>query len=529
MMFRRAILFAALVTVATVAMVTAPAAAGQERANLDALDRIRDEAFKRSQVMETVSYLTDVYGPRLTGSPHLKVAADYIIERLTAWGLENPRLERWGPFGPGWSNDRFIALAISPRAYPLIAYPKAWTPGTAGAQIAEAVMALVDDESDFEKYRGNLHGKFVLTAPARHLQARFEAPARRYSAEELSNLARPDRGASAPERQLSEERFEFVRKRMQFFVDEGVGALLEPSGDGGTVFVGDGRLTAAFAAGLYPWPEPVAPQVVVAAEHYNRIARTLEKDIPVLLELDIANTYYTADADSFNVIAELPGSDKARELVIIGAHLDSWHAGTGATDNAAGSAVMLEAMRILKATGLKLRRTVRVTLWTGTEQGRLGSRAYVAQHFADPATMQPRPEHADVAAYLNLDGGTGAIRGLYLQGNEAVAPILASWMAPFKSTGMDVLSLSSTDGDHASFEAVGLPAFHFIQDPIEYETRTEHSNMDVYERLQASDLMQNAVIVASFVYQAANRDVSLPRKPLPKPQLQSAGPPSPAR
>lgn len=263
MTFSRAILF---VAVLTVAVVSAPVARVQDRADLDAVERIREEAVERSQLMETVSYLTDVYGPRVTGSPHVKTAADYVIERLIDWGLQNPRLERWGPFGPGWSNGRFVALAISPRAYPLIAYPKAWTPGTPGDLTVDAVMALVEDESDFEKYRGKLHGKFVLTEAARAVSARFEAPARQYSPEDLSNLARQAPFGPEPGGVSSEAQLEFARKRMEFFVDESVGALLEPSrGDGGTVFVGDGRLTASFAAGLYPWQDAVAPQVVVGS------------------------------------------------------------------------------------------------------------------------------------------------------------------------------------------------------------------------------------------------------------------------
>jgi Zn-dependent M28 family amino/carboxypeptidase len=235
--------------------------------------------------------------------------------------------------------------------------------------------------------------------------------------------------------------------------------------------------------------------------------------------MDIENKFYDGDLNSFNIIAEIPGSDKADELVMLGAHFDSWHTGTGATDNAAGSAVMLEAMRILKTTGLKMRRTVRLGLWTGEEEGLLGSRAYATQHFADRTDMKLKPEHSKLSGYFNVDNGTGAIRGVYLQGNEAIAPVFQAWMQPLKSLGMTTLSIRGTGGtDHLSFDAVGLPGFQFIQDPVEYNTRTHHSNMDVYERIQAPDMMKNAVIVASFVYLAANRDDKLPRKPLPAPQ-----------
>lgn len=350
--------------------------------------------------------------------------------------------------------------------------------------------------------------------PAREVKAWFDAPGHRFTGTELETMAEqpdPSRPANAftP---LTREQIEFQKRRMQFFLDEGVAALLEPGrGDGGTIFVGDGRIRDAREL-------PVAPQVVVAVEHYNRIARTLAKGVPVTLEMTIQSTFHTTDLNSFNIVAEIPGTDKADEIVMLGAHFDSWHSGTGATDNAAGSAVMMEAARILKASGLKMRRTVRLALWTGEEQGLLGSRAYAKEHFGDKMTMALKPEQAKIAGYFNVDNGTGEIRGVYLQSNEAVAPIFSAWMEPFKNLGMTTLTIRNTGGtDHLAFDEVGLPGFQFIQDPVEYETRTHHSNMDVYDRIQAADMMQNAVIVASFVYQTANRDSMLPRKPLPKP------------
>jgi carboxypeptidase Q len=284
-------------------------------------------------------------------------------------------------------------------------------------------------------------------------------------------------------------------------------------GDGGTVFVQGPQ-------GVSRDPKGPAqpPQVTLTVEHYGRIWRTLDKKIPVTLHMDIDNRFYDADQNAFNIVGELPGGDKADELVMIGAHFDSWHTGTGATDNAAGSAVMLEAMRILKASGVKLRRTVRIGLWSGEEQGLLGSKEYVKAHFGDPATMQLKPEHAKLSGYFNVDNGTGLIRGVYQQGNEAVAPIFQAWMEPFRNIGMTTLTTRNTGGtDHLSYDAVGLPGFQFIQDEIEYNARTHHSNMDLYERVQPADMMRNAVIVASFVYNTANRDEKLPRKPLPKP------------
>jgi Zn-dependent M28 family amino/carboxypeptidase len=304
----------------------------------------------------------------------------------------------------------------------------------------------------------------------------------------------------------------FAQRRTQFLVGEGVAATLEPGrGDGGTVFVQSGGSRNA--------SDPATvPQIVLAVEHYNRLVRILDKKIPVTLELEVRNTFHDSDLNAFNVVAEIPGTDRPDELVMVGAHFDSWHGGTGATDNAAGSAVMMEALRILKATGLRMRRTVRVGLWTGEENGLLGSRAYVDQQFATRATLETKPAHARFSAYFNVDNGTGAIRGVYLQGNEAVAPIFRAWLQPFENMRATTLTIRNTGGtDHQSFDAVGLPGFQFIQDPVEYDSRTHHSSMDVYDRIQAADMMQNAVIVAAFAYHAANRDQLLPRKPMPQP------------
>ena len=490
----------------------------EETVDLEAVYRIKAEGFERSRVMELMSYLSDVHGPRLTNSPNIKAAADYAMGQLNEWGLSRVALEPWGPLGRGWSNERFAAHALAPQAYPIIGFPKAWTPGTNGPASGKAVMVTIESAEDFDTYRGTLDGAFVLVAPMRPVPALFEAPGQRFSDEALETMSmEPDPARARRRRRRDPARAEFQRNVMQFFVDEGVAAVLEPGrGSGGTVFVGRGGSQAADAP-------PVPPQVVLAVEHYGRIVRTLQKDIPVTLEMDIVNHFHEEDLDSFNVIAEIPGTDRADEVVMLGAHFDSWHSGTGATDNAAGSAVMMEAVRILETIGLPMRRTVRLALWSGEEQGLLGSRAYVHEHFADRATMALRPEHEHLSGYFNVDNGTGAIRGVYLQGNEMVAPIFTSWMAPFESIGMTTLTIRDTGGtDHLAFDAVGLPGFQFIQDPVEYDSRTHHSNMDVYERIQARDMMHNAVIVASFVYHAANRGELLPRKPLPKP----AGPPA---
>jgi len=463
-------------------------------------------------VMDITSDLTDVYGPRLTGSPNIRKAGEWAIKEMQGWGLTNTKLEPWGPFGRGWTNDRFVAQMIAPTTGTLIGYPKAWTPGTNGPIKADAIFAPLNNDRDLDNFRGKLKGKFVLTTAARGVTPHFEPEGRRYTDDDLAARARqqvgPGRGGpGGPQADAS-----FATRRTAFLVSEGVAATIEPGrGDGGTVFVQSGGSRNAT-------DPPTVPQIVMAVEHYNRLVRILDKKIPVTLELDVKNTFYDSDLNAFTVVGEIPGTDRADELVMIGAHFDSWHTGTGATDNAAGSAVMMEAMRILKATGLRLRRTVRIALWSGEEQGLLGSRAYVTEHFADRNTMETKPAHAKFSGYFNVDNGTGAIRGVYLQGNEAVAPIFKAWMEPFANLGMTTLTIRNTGGtDHQSYDAVGLPGFQFIQDPIEYDSRTHHSSMDVYDRVQAGDMMQNAVIVASFVYHTANRDQLLPRKPMPKP------------
>ncbi|MEQ1730277.1 MAG: M20/M25/M40 family metallo-hydrolase [Vicinamibacterales bacterium] len=502
-------LFAASVLVFPIAAQWQPV----DRLDPQVVYRIKDEGLQRSKVMELSAYLTDVYGPRLTGSPDFKDGADWAQKTMREWGLANVHTEPF-PFGRGWQNRKMFAQAVSPRNYPLIAYPKAWTPGTNGLVTGEAVLVSITSDADFATYKGKLKGAFVLLARPRGLDARVDPQATRYTDERLTELEKmPPRrsgGPGGPSANASSARRLAARTR-QFWLDEGVAAVLEPSrGDGGgTLFVESGGSRTAT-------DPPVPAQVVLATEHYNRIARTLDMKIPVTLRMDIDNQFLDTDLNGYNVIAELPGTDKADEVVMLGAHFDSWHTGTSATDNAAGSAVMMEAMRILKTAGIPLRRTVRLALWSGEEQGLLGSRAYVKAHFGDPATMQFTPEHATLSGYFNVDNGTGQIRGVYLQGNEAIGPLFRSWMDPFRSMGMTTVTIRNTGGtDHLAFDAVGLPGFQFIQDTVEYSTRTHHSNMDVFERLQPQDLIQNAVIVASFVAQTANRDQLLPRKPLP--------------
>jgi carboxypeptidase Q len=516
---------------ATLAFVPLAAQQPQEKIDYEAIYKIKDEGFARSQVMNIMSWLTDVYGPRLTNSPGFRKAGEWAVKEMSSWGLANVKLEPWtgptGPFGRGWSNDKFYMQATTPGgSFPIIGMSQAWTPGTEGLVSGDAILAVIDTPEDLAKFKGQLKGKWVLSAAMRDVPALWTPPAQRYTTEQLKDLEtetdtapRAGRGgrAGAPGRAGGPAggrggAQSLAAQRTQFYKDEGVLGLITPGrGVGGRVFVqGGGSREPNAPAGL--------PSIAIAVEHYGRIARTLEKQMPVKIEADIKNTFHE-DPSSFNVVGELPGTDKADEVVMIGAHFDSWHGGTGATDNAAGSAVMMEAMRILKQSGVKLRRTVRIGLWGGEEQGLLGSRAYVTEHFADRATMALKPAHAKFAGYFNVDNGTGAIRGVYLQGNEAVAPIFETWMKPFNNIGMSSLTIRDTGGtDHQSFDAVGLPGFQFIQDPVEYNTRTHHSTMDVYERIQEEDMRKNAVIVATFVYNAATRDTPLPRKPLPRPQ-----------
>ena len=499
-----------------------------EKVDFDAIYKIKEEGLQHSQVMDTASWLTDVYGGRLTGSPNIKAAGDWTVKKLTEWGAQNARLETWGEFGTGWQNERFSATVLTPVPWTIIGAPKAWTPGTDGVVTADAVYAPMTTDQDLERWKGKLKGKIVLTQAMREVQALWSPPAQRYTAEQLlaieaetDSAGRGGRGgrAGGPGGGRGQAQT-FARTRMQFFKDEGVVALVTAGrGDGGTVFVQGGQGVGSREANA----DLGLPSVTIAIEHYGRIVRTLEKQQPVKIDLEIKNTF-SDDTMSFNVVGEIPGTDKADEVVMLGAHFDSWHGGTGATDNAAGSAVMMEVMRILKQSGVRLRRTVRIGLWGGEEQGLLGSRAYVTNHFANRADMVLKPEHAKFSSYYNVDNGTGAIRGIYTQGNEAVSGIFEAWMKPFRNIGMTTITIRDTGGtDHQSFDAVGLPGFQFIQDPVEYDSRTHHSNMDVYERIQAADMKQNAVIVAAFVYHAATRDEKLPRKPLPKPQGSGRG------
>jgi carboxypeptidase Q len=465
-------------------------------------------------VMDTAWWLTEVHGPRLTNSPQMRAAADWAVTKLREWGLSNVAQEPWGQdFGRGWSNERTVVHVLKPTPWPVLAYARAWTPGTGGAVTADLVLAPMTTESDFDKHRGKLAGRIVLLQEAREVEPLWTPPARRFTERELEEMREQQVGPARGPGNFGQAQA-FAAKRNAFLLAEGVRAVLEPGsgrGDSGSVLTGAG-------GSRNPKDPPVPPQLSVATEHYNRLARMVARGQTVTMEVDVRNTFHDADLGMFNIVAEIPGTDRANEVVMLGAHFDSWHAGTGAVDNASGSSVMMEAMRILRQSGVRLRRTVRLGLWTGEEQGLLGSRAYVRNHFGDPDTMVLKPAHAALAAYFNMDNGTGAYRGIYLQGNEAAAPIFRAWMAPFANIGMTELTIRNTGGtDHLAFHAVGLPGFQFIQDPVQYSSRTHHSNLDVFDQLIAGDLMKNAVMTASFVYHAANREQMLPRRALPRP------------
>lgn len=590
------------------------------RTSTDPIDRIKDEGLNRSQLMATLSYLTDVIGPRLTGSPGLKWANEWTCQTLNKWGLANAHLEAWGPFGKGWTLKRFSAQIIEPQCIPLIAFPRAWSPSTDGVLTAPVVYFDAKSEAEFEKFKGNVKGAIVLTGPLREVSARFKPLASRKSDKDLLELANaaeptpfrfyammdqpvnrneaqegqgglpaggggPDArpalptsppapgaapspsgtpaGGQPPSRRMRfgpemRAQRELARKKTKFLADEGAVLLVDCSsqGDGGTLIV-DGASVPGAAGSPMPgqgqgtrrisaWDKDaprIPPQIVVAKEHYNRMVRMIEQGEKLKMSVDLSVQFHDDDLMCYNTIAEIPGSDLKDEVVMLGGHIDSWHSGTGATDNAAGVAVAMEAVRILKTLDLKPRRTVRIGLWSGEEQGLLGSRAYVAQHFgksydamaamfgsSEPsaekkestgdkaATPEAKPEYVKFSAYFNLDNGTGKIRGVYLQGNEAVRPIFRKWLQPFREMGASTLTISNTGGtDHQSFDGIGLPGFQFIQDDIHYDTRTHHSNQDVYDHIQADDMKQATVVLASFVYNTAMRDEKLPRKSAPSP------------
>ncbi|MCX6538874.1 MAG: M20/M25/M40 family metallo-hydrolase [Acidobacteria bacterium] len=576
----------AIAGVAVAATVSLGAAG--ENVNYADLAKIKAEGMQRSQVMELCSWLSDVYAPRLTGSPMAQKGADWTVAKMKEYGLTNVKIEPWvnrNGFERGWTNDKFyMAFSSADGKFPIPGTPTAWTPGTNGLVTGGVVLVAATTEEELATFKGKLRGKWILTQAVPDVAAYWDPIAKRYTTEQLQTMelqtppplefgvtppgagrggpggapqaAQPgQRGAAAAPAQPGQRGAAAApaatpaqpapaggrggqgaaAARAAFFFAEGALGTISTAPRGHGIYTIGGNRNADPAATL--------PAVAIAAEQYNRVARMLAKNVAVTIEAEIKNTFYPNPA-VFNIVGELPGTDKADEIVMLGGHFDTWHAATGATDDNVGVAAMMEAMRILKATGVKLRRTVRIGLWEGEEQGLIGSREYVAAHFASrqalpaapgaPAAgaapaggggrggpqgpLELKPDYDKLSVYFNIDNGTGALRGVYLQGNEAVAPIFREWMEPFRALGMTTLTIRRTSGtDHLSFDNVGLPGFQFIQDEIEYNAMTHHTNLDTYERLQPNDVTRMATIAAGFAYLAANRDEKLPRNPLPPP------------
>ena len=520
----------------------------KESIDLTAYQRIREEGLRHSHVMEYASALMDGIGPRLTGSPNLKRANEWTRDQLAAMGCTNAHLEDWGEFGMGWQQMNTWLRMVSPDTAVFIAQAVAWSPSTNGAITGPAIWLDIKNEADFDKYKGKLAGKIVLFGDMREVKPE-DKPL--FIREDDKSLAKREQYPLAPENEYAEYMKDFARraqlnaKLMPFLAEEKALAVITPSrggrdggGSGGTIFDdrGIGRETYKREHVM------LLPVVVAAIESYGRVYRLLSANVPVTLELNVDAKYFGDHEHGFNTIAEIEGSDpKLRdEVVMVGGHLDSWIAGTGATDNGAGTVVAMEVMRIFNTLGLRPRRTVRIGLWTGEEQGEFGSAGYVKDHFGYvPLSTAPdqlvlpewmrkasgppqlKPDQSRISAYFNVDNGSGKIDGIYLQENAAVKPIFEQWIKPLEDIGVTAITMRNTGGtDHESFDKVGIPGFQFIQDPLDYATRTHHSNQDVYERLQPADLAQAATVEAIFVYNAAMRDQMLPRKPLPHPELE---------
>jgi len=517
--------------------------------------KLREEGLKHSKVMEIAFNLTDVSGPRLAGSPGLKRAQDWAVKELTSWGLVNAKREPWGKFGKGWEVQKNYAAITVPYYHAIIAIPKAWTPGTNVPIKGEVVIIKADTITDLAKYKGKLKGKVVMMAAAAPLnETNFTPNASRFTDSALLAMANgagrgggrraaggppqgaPGAPAGAPGTPGAAARRGGAGGRGGFGgagalalraaiakmeMDEGAALVLSQArGTDGTVFTTNG-------ASYRDTAHAVLPELETSSEDFQRILRLVNAGQKVEMEADIKTQFYTDDLQGYNVVAEIPGTDPKLkdQLVMIGGHLDSWHGATGGTDNAAGSAVMMEAMRILKAVGYKPKRTLRIALWSSEEEGEFGSENYVKNHFADPTDMKQKPEYSKVSAYYNLDNGTGKIRGIYLQGDSAARPIFQAWLNPFKDLGAATVTIGNTGStDHVPFDAVGIPGFQYIQDTMDYNARTHHSNQDTYDKLSEEDLKQAATIVASFVYHTSERPEMIPRKPVPAPV-----PPRPGR
>jgi hypothetical protein len=520
----------------------------------------------------------------LAGSPDYKEAAAWMSQKLTSIGLQNVHFENSAPVAKGWALKKFYVNAIQPKAFPIVAYPKAWSPGIKGPVAGDVVFLNAKNEAELNAYKGQLKGKFVLVSSLRDVTAHFEAESRRLTDADLLRMANaglpeagggrrgqfgqfgqmspaardsmmrvmikqnnPDADEATITRMIAEQNDSRTigPKKLEFCQNEGALVVLDAGrGDGGTLFVASATVPQPAGTprnemiNAYDAKAPqIVPQVTVAAEQYNRLVRMIQKGQKIKLEMAFDVAWTPADS-TFSIIAEIPGTDLKDQIVMMGGHFDTWHGGTGASDDGTGVAAVVEAVRILKALNLQPRRTIRIGLWAAEEEGLVGSRSYVTQHFGEMAgggggmggmfgggggELKLKPEHEKLSVYFNHDNGSGKFRGIYLQGNEAARPIFRAWLAPFVSMGASTITAQNTGGtDHLSFNTVGLPGFQFIQDPLEYDTRVHHSTADVFERVQADDMKQAATIMAAFAYQAAMRDEMFPRKPLPAPRPQRA-------
>ena len=524
-----------------------------ETLDLGMYQQIRNEGLNNSHVMDFAYALMDGIGPRLTGSPNLAKANAWTRDTLTKIGLSNAHLDDWGEFGMGWQQLNTWARMTAPDTAVLILQATPWSPSTPGAVTGDVVWVNIQSEKDFDTYKGKLAGKIVLYGPMRATPPVDKALFERYTEQQLQEIAKfpitDSAGGGIPPAMRQRlaaymERRKLIDKLAQFFADEKAAAVIVPSrdaedggGSGGTFFDDNG---AALGTAPYKADHRVKVPVAVAAiESYGRLYRLTQAHVPVQVQIDIETKFTGEHEHGYDTVAEIPGTDPELkdQVVMVGGHLDSWAAGTGATDNGAGTVVAMEVMRILMALHVHPRRTIRIALWTGEEQGIFGSKGYCTEHFGsaklstapDQAALpeymrraagplEVKPEQKLISGYFNVDNGSGKIRGIYTQGNTAMAPIFAQWMAPLKDLGVTTVTNRNTGGtDHLSFDAVGIPGFQFIQDPLDYETRTHHSNEDTVERLQIADLKQIATVEAIFVYNAAMRDQMLPRKPLPDP------------
>ena len=489
----------------------------QEMVDLQMMQKIKDEEKNNSQIAMIAHNITDVCGPRLTNSPGYNRALDWVTEICKKWGLANAGREAWGEFGKGWSNEQSSLSMKLPYSQYIIAYPAPWCKSTRKTIKTELIMLDGLDSASIDKAGASLKGKIVMIRPSStSIPDAFKPYASRYGDTSLDNIS---------------EQYMVTRKEMESFLpsiksdyytllymeQKGAVGLLRSRRNSrdGTVFVDGGT---GYAKGY----QPTLPEMKTGREDYLKLVRLIQDNKKVELEMNVQNTFYDDDLTGYNFVAEIPGTDPTlkSQVVMLGGHLDSWAGGTGATDNGAGCIVTLEAMRILKALNIQPRRTIRIALWGGEEQGLYGSFGYVKKHFGNPENMVLTPEQSMISAYYNLDNGSGKIRGIHTQNNEAVRNIFRAWLAPFADMDANggVALSNSGSTDHISFDAVGIPGFQFIQDPLEYTTRTHHSNMDTYDHLSIPDLQQAAVIIAAFVYNTAMRNDMLPRKPLPKPE-----------